>query len=215
MDLEYLVNVTAYILKGCILTFKLYSVTALFSLPVGMIFALGKVSKIKPIKLILDIYTWVFRGTPLMLQVFFTYFGLPVIGIRLSPFAAAAVTYILNYAAYITEIFRGGIESIDRGQYEAAKALGMNYFQTMRSIILPQTVKRILPPTCNEAINLVKDTAIVAAIGMGDLLRNAKEIVTRDFRITPFFIAAVIYLLMSSAIVLAFKKIEKSFSYME
>jgi len=181
----------------------------------GAICALGKVSKIKPLKLMLDVYTWLFRGTPLMLQVFFTYFGLPVIGIRLSPFAAAAITYILNYAAYLTEIYRAGIESIDRGQYEAAKVLGMNYFQTMYRIILPQTIKRVLPPTCNEAINLVKDTALVAAIGMGDLLRNAKEVVTRDFRIVPFFIAAVIYLLMASVLVLVFKKLEKKFSYME
>ena len=211
----YLLNITGYILKGCTLTIKLYCVTALFSVPMGAICALGKVSKIKPLKLMLDVYTWLFRGTPLMLQVFFTYFGLPVIGIRLSPFAAAAITYILNYAAYLTEIYRAGIESIDRGQYEAAKVLGMNYFQTMYRIILPQTIKRVLPPTCNEAINLVKDTALVAAIGMGDLLRNAKEVVTRDFRIVPFFIAAVIYLLMASVLVLVFKKLEKKFSYME
>ena len=156
-----------------------------------------------------------FRGTPLLLQLFFTYYGLAVLGISLEPFTAAALTFFINYSAYLTEIYRAGIESIDKGQYEAAKALNMNYFQTLRRIILPQMVRRTIPPTCNEAISLVKDTALVVVIGMGDLLRTAKEIFTRDFAITPFMIAAVIYLMMTTVIVYFFRKMEDKYSIYE
>ena len=108
-----------------------------------------------------------------------------------------------------------GIESIDKGQYEAARALNMDYLQTMRRIILPQVVRRTIPPTCNEAITLVKDTALVVVIGMGDLLRSAKELFSRDFAITPFAIAAVIYLLMTTVIVYFFRKLEDKYSIYE
>lgn len=211
--MNYFIDVTGYILQGCIITIKLYLVTALFSVPLGIASALGKISSSKILKSLLSVYTWLFRGTPLLLQIFFAYYGLPVLGITLSPFMAATLTFILNYGAYLTEIFRAGIESIDKGQYEAAKALGFNYRQTMGYIILPQTVRRVLPPTCNEGITLIKDTALVAAIGMGDLLRAAKEVVTRDFTITPFIIAALLYLMMTTLIILAFRKLEARYSY--
>lgn len=213
--MSYILNVTLAILKGCITTLELYAVTAIFSVPLGVLCALGKISKFNILKWALEIYTWIFRGTPLMLQLFFTYFGLPIIGIRLSPFMAASMTFIFNYAAYLTEIFRAGIGSIDKGQYEAAKVLGMNSRQTMMRIILPQTIKRVLPPTCNEAISLIKDTALIAAIGMGDLLREAKVAVTRDFNITPFIIAAIVYLIMTSVVVWAFRKLENKYSIYE
>ncbi len=213
--MAYILDVTGFILKGSIITFKLYLVTAVFSVILGVFFAIGKVTGLKFLGRVLDIYTWVFRGTPLLLQLFFSYYGLPVIGIVLQPFTAAALTFILNYAAYLTEIFRAGIESINKGQYEAARVLGMNYTQTMRRVILPQTIKRVLPATSNEAINLVKDSALVAAIGLGDLLRAAKVIVTRDFNITPFIIAAVFYLIISSIIVTVFRRLEKKYSVYE
>lgn len=213
--MDYILNITVFILKGSIITFKLYAVTAVFSVILGIFGALGKISPYKFLNKLLSIYTWVFRGTPLLLQLFFTYYGLPVLGITLSPFTAAALTFIINYAAYLTEIFRAGIESIDKGQYEAAQVLGMNYRQTMLRVILPQTIKRILPPTSNEAINLVKDSALVAAIGMGDLLRAAKQIVTRDFTITPFIIATILYLIISSLIVTVFRKLEDKYSVYE
>jgi polar amino acid transport system permease protein len=215
LHLENYIDITTYILKGSLFTIELYFATIIFCLPLGVIGALIKVSNLKILSKIVDIYTWFFRGTPLLLQLFFTYFGLPIIGIRFSPFTAAALTFSLNYGAYFTEIFRSGIESIDKGQYEAAKVLGMNYRQTMRKIILPQAFKRIIPPTCNEGITLVKDTALVAAIGLQDLLRAAREIVTRDFTIAPFFIAAIIYLIFTSFIVMAFKKLEKKYSVYE
>jgi len=213
--LQYIYDSSIFILKGGTLTVKLYFVTIVFAIPLGIILALMKISKYRILRLSIGFYTWVFRGTPLLLQLFFTYYGLAIFGINLPPFTAAALTFVINYSAYLTEIYRAGIESIDKGQYEAAKALNMNYFQTMRRIILPQAVRRTIPPTCNEAITLVKDTALVVIIGMGDLLRSAKELFSRDFAITPFVIAAVIYLLMTSVIVYFFKKIEIKYSIYE
>lgn len=212
---EYIISVSGYILEGSLITFQLYLITALFSVILGIAGALGKISKIPFLESLLSFYTWAFRGTPLLLQLFFAYYGLPVLGITLQPFPAAALTFIVNYGAYFTEIFRGGIESIDQGQYEAAKVLGMNYRQTMSRIIIPQTIKRVLPATSNEAINLVKDSALVAVIGLGDLLRSAKVAVTRDFSIVPFIIAAVFYLMISSVIVTVFRKLEEKYSVYE
>ena len=198
-----------FILNGMKLTINLYIITMVFSLPLGIIFSLGRVSKSTFLNNCIQIYTWIFRGTPLLLQLFFVYYGLPVIGITLTPFTAASVTFIINYAAYFCEIFRGSILGIDKGQYEAAKVLGMSYFQTMRRIIIPQALVTALPPLSNEAISLIKDTSLVSAIGMAEILRNSKEIVTRDFSITPFIICAVMYLILSTVVVLFFKKMEK------
>lgn len=207
-----LMDVTGFILKGSIITLELFSITIVFSLLIGVLVALGKVSKIKPLRIILSLYTWAFRGTPLLLQLFFIYFALPVIGIRLDPMSAAALAFTVNYAAYFAEIFRGGIENVDKGQFEAAKVLGMSYSQTMIKIIIPQALKSIIPPICNENINLIKDSSLVAAIGVGDLLRAAKEVVTRDFTIYPFVIAAVMYLFLTTFLVFAFNKLEQKFN---
>jgi polar amino acid transport system permease protein len=213
--INYLIDSTIFILEGSVLTVKLYAVTIIFAIPFGIILALMKISRFKLLRYLISFYTWVFRGTPLLLQLFFTYYGLSIIGITLQPFTAAALTFVVNYSAYLTEIYRAGIESIDKGQYEAARALNMDYFQTMRRIILPQVVRRTIPPTCNEAITLVKDTALVVVLGMGDLLRSAKELFSRDFAITPFAIAAVLYLLMTTVIVYFFRKIEDKYSVYE
>ncbi|AKA72125.1 amino acid ABC transporter permease [Clostridium scatologenes] len=207
-----LMDVTGFILKGSLISLELFLIVAVFSIPLGILVAVGKISSIKPLRAVLSLYTWAFRGTPLLLQLFFTYFGLPVMGIRLEPLTAASIAFTTNYAAYLAEIFRAGIESIDKGQFEAAKALGMSYGQTMVKIIIPQAVRNVIPAVCNESINLIKDTALVAAIGIGDLLRAAKEIVTRDFTITPFMIAAVIYLFITSILVTVFRNIEKKYS---
>lgn len=209
---QYL-DMLIYILKGVGIIVEIYIVTALFSIPISILMALGKISKYKIIKKAIALYTWIFRGTPLLLQLFFVYYGLPNFGIKLSPFQAAAITFIINYAAYLTEIVRAGIESIDKGQYEAAKVLGMGYWKTMTRIVLPQTIKRVLPPFSNEAITLVKDTALISVIGLAEILRNSKEIVTREFTIAPFIIAALLYLIITSVIVLIFKKLEKNCSY--
>jgi polar amino acid transport system permease protein len=212
VEVEQLLNVILYILKGTVFTLKLYAVTLVLSIPLGLVGALLKVSKYKSMRYFMEVYTWLFRGTPLLLQLFFTYYGLPLIGIKFQPFTAAALTFSLNYAAYFTEIFRAGIQSIDKGQIEAANVLGMNYRQTMLRVILPQAIKRVIPPICSEAINLIKDTALIVVIGLQDMLRAAKEVVTRDFVLYPFFIAAVIYLILTFAVVYFFKRLEKKYS---
>lgn len=197
-----------FILEGVNLTVKLYIITMVLSLPLGVIISLGRISKNRLLNNAIQIYTWIFRGTPLLLQLFFVYYGLPVVGITLSPFTAAALTFVINYTAYFCEIFRGSILGIDVGQYEAAKVLGMSYWQTMFRIIIPQALITALPPLSNEAIALIKDTSLISAIGMAEILRNSREIVTRDFSITPFIICAGVYLVLSTVVVLACKKIE-------
>lgn len=199
----------AYILKGLSITLILYFITIIFSLPLGILLALGQVSKYPILRRAIGIYTWVFRGSPLLLQLFFVYYGLPVIGISLGPLTSASLTFVLNYSAYNSEIFRGGIQSIDKGQYEAAKVLGFSYWQTMKKIVLPQSLRVALPALSNEAISLIKDTALISAIGIGDILRNSKEIVSREFTIIPFILCTGVYLLLSSVIVLTFKYFEK------
>lgn len=215
--MEYLLQSTKYILQGGSVTLKLLFITLSLSLPLGFICAIGKNSRFRIIRILMEAYTSIVRGTPLLLQIFFVYYGLPLIvpGLRFQRFDAAALTFVLNYGAYFTEIFRGGIQSIEKGQYEAARVLGMNYYQTMVRIILPQTLKRVLPPVANEAITLVKDTALITVLGIGDILRNSKEIVARDFTIVPFIIAALIYLAMNYLMVLLFKKLEKRYSVYE
>lgn len=205
----FMENNILYILQGLSLTLKLYIFTLIISLPLGIILALGQISKFKFLHYIINIYTWIFRGTPLLLQLFFVYYGLPVIGIVLEPFTAALITFTVNYAAYISEIFRGSILGIDKGQYEACQVLGYSYWQTMLHVILPQSLITALPALSNEAIALIKDTSLISAIGMAEILRNSREIVTRDFTITPFIICAVIYLIISTLIIIILKQIEK------
>jgi len=209
-----LLNISLYILQGAVISVKIYVVTIIFAIPLGMLCAMGKMTKIAPLKWFLEMYTWIFRGTPLLLQLFFTYFGLKILlGIELSKEMAAYLTFIINYAAYFTEIFRAGIQSIDKGQYEAAKALGMNYGQTMKRIIIPQAIKVILPPTGNEAVTLIKDTALCSVIALADILRNAKSVVSRTASVEGYLVAAALYLIMTFVIIKAFKYIEKRFEY--
>lgn len=211
-----ILEMTKYILSGAGVTISISLITLVISIPLGMLCAILKISSPAPIKALLNFYTWIFRGTPLLLQLFFFYYGLPLIFPALSvfnDFQIVAVTFTLNYAAYLTEVFRAGIESIDEGQYEAAKALGFNYSTTMTNIIIPQTIRRIIPSTCNESVNLIKDTALVAVIAMNDLSRAANEISSRNLVITPFIIAGVMYLIMTSLLMYAFKKLEKKYSF--
>lgn len=213
--MQYIINITKAILEGSIVTLKLFFITLVLSIPLGLMVALIRVSNKKIVKYITDVYIWLARGTPLLLQIFFVFYGLPSFGIVLDRFPAAALAFVLNYAAYFAEIFRAGIQSIDKGQYESADVLGMTYPQTMRRIILPQMVKRVLPPVSNEVITLVKDTALVNSIGMVDLLRAANIAVIRDFNILPFGIAAVFYLLMTLVLTRIFGKLEQKFSLHE
>ncbi len=200
-------------LEGSILTVKIFILTLLLSLPLGFPIALGEESKIKPLSFLCKVYVWIFRGTPLMLQLFFFYYFFPIVfGIGLDAVPTAILTFILNYAAYFAEIYRGGMNSIDKGQYEAAHALGLSKKQTMLDIILPQTMKAILPPVFNETITLVKDTALVMAIGCHELMKVTSGIVSRTSDITPFAVAAVIYLVMTFVLTLGAGKLERHFS---
>ena len=219
---QYMMETTRYIMMGTGVTLMVFGVTLLFSIPIGILCAIGKLGRFRILQWILGVYTWVFRGTPLLLQLFFTYYGLPIATghlfgadhtLSLSPLMAAFITFILNYAAYFTEIFRAGIQSIGRGQYEAAKALGMPQWLTMRRIILPQAVKIILPPMGNEAINLIKDTALCSVITVTEMLRNAQRVMAKDFNITSLVIAACVYLLLTFFVIQVFRKMEKRYAY--
>ena len=148
--------------QGAKVTLTLFFITLALAVPLGLALALARISRWRALSQLVNGYIWLMRGTPLMLQMLFIYFALPfvpVIGVRLPDFPAAVVAFGLNYAAYFAEIFRAGIQSVDRGQYEGSKVLGMSYLQTMRRIVLPQMVQRVLPPMSNETITLVKDTS--------------------------------------------------------
>ena len=204
---------------GCKLTIQLFFVTFFLSVPLGLILTFLYTTKSKAINSIVGFYILIMRGTPLLLQIFFVYFGLPyvpVIGKVLTindRFAAGAVAFVLNYAAYFAEIFRGGLLSVDKGQYEAAKVLGMTDMQTRFKIVLPQMLRIALPAVSNEAIVLIKDTALITAIGLTDLLKVTKTIVNRTTNISAFVVAALFYLVMSYVLTLVFKFLEKKFAF--
>ena len=206
--MEQIMGTALLMMEGAQITLEIFCVTLLLSLPLGLLVALCRISKLGPLRLLMGFYIWLMRGTPLMLQLLFVYFALPMVGIRLPDIAAALLAFTLNYAAYFAEIFRAGIQSIGRGQYEAAKSLGMTYTQTMRRIIVPQMIRHVLPPVSNETINLVKDTSLIYILAMNDLLRVARTIVQREFDMTPFFVAAVFYLAMTFVLTWGFKKLE-------
>ena len=195
-------------LDGSEITLEIFVITLILALPLGMLAALGRLSRFKLISRFIEFYIWLMRGTPLMLQLLFVYFALPMVGIKLPDIVAALLAFTLNYAAYFAEIFRAGIQSVPKGQYEAAKTLGMSYPKTMRRIIMPQVFRMVLPPVSNETINLVKDTSLVYILAMNDLLRVARTIVQREFDMTPFLIVAVFYLVMTFVLTWGFKKLE-------
>ena len=196
------------LIKATGMTLLLVLITMLMSPVAGMCVALGRISRIRPLKALTWFYIWIFRGTPLLLQLFFIYYGLPQLGFTLKPFTAAIIGLVLNYSAYLAEIMRGAIESIDPGQMEAAKSIGMTYRQAMRRIIIPQTYKRLVPPVGNEFIALIKDTALVSTIAMVELMRTADQIFNATFNIFILGQAAIIYLIMTSLFTLAFNKLE-------
>ncbi|MBE5035874.1 amino acid ABC transporter permease [Gallibacter intestinalis] len=201
------------LMDGLLITLVIFALTLIFSLPLGLPIALGEEVKFKPLAYLCRAYVWIFRGTPLMLQLFFFYFFFPIVlNIRLDALPTAILTFILNYAAYFAEIYRGGFKSIDRGQHEAAFALGLSKRQTMFGILLPQTMKAILPPVFNEVITLVKDTALVMSIGgVADIMKNANSIVNRTSSITPLVVAGAIYLILTFLLTIGANKIERYF----
>lgn len=208
--MEYIEMIIPALMKGAVISLKLFAATLVIALPLGLPFALGENARIAPIRWICKLYVLVFRGTPLMLQLFFFYFFFPIcLNIRMDAFPTAVLTFALNYAAYFAEIYRGGINSIDKGQYEAAHSLGLNRRQTLFGIILPQTFRVVLPPVSNEIIVLIKDTALASSIALADIMRVSKGIVNRDGSLIAYVIAALMYLLFSLLITYLLGRLEK------
>ncbi len=211
--MSYIAEILPPLLQGAVVSVELFIITLVLALPLGLPFAFGEMSRFRPVRWICKIFVFVFRGTPLMLQLFFFYFFFPlVLNIDIPAFPAAILTFVLNYAAYFAEIYRGGILSIDQGQYEAAHSLGLSRAQTTFGIIVPQAMRVVLPPVSNEAITLVKDTALASVISMSEMMRVSEGIVNRDYNLTAYVVAAAIYLLFTFLLTLVLNHIEARFS---
>lgn len=213
--ISYIYTLLPSMVDGLAMTLKVFFLTIILSIPLGVLVSIGRLSNIKILSMITEFYIWIMRGTPLMLQIVFIFFGLPIVDITFDRFTAVLIAFVLNYGAYFGEIFRGGIESIDRGQYEGAKVLGLTPYKTFRRIILPQMFKRVIPSIANEVITLIKDTSLVYIVGIGELLRAGKIASNRDVSLVPLALVGVIYLLLTAVFTSIFNKIEKAYSYYE
>ena len=230
---EQILKVTGILLQNLIPTLKIFGFTLLFSIPLGLIVATLKMCRFKPISWLTNIYILIMRGTPLMLQIIFVYYALPFLkqasvgtgnfieqmlgGLDIASesfmFSMVIIAFVLNYAAYFAEIFRGGIESIPKGQYEAAAALGMTRTQTFFRIILPQVIKRIVPASSNEVITLVKDTSLANVVAYSEIMLAAKQQMMNYSSLVPLFIAGVFYFVMATVLTALFGFIEKKLNY--
>ena len=211
--MQYALEILPSLLKGASLTLLVFAFVLMLSIPLGIVVAFLLQLRSKILHGLLTIYIWIMRGTPLLLQLIFIYYVLPSIGIRLDRVPAAIIAFTLNYAAYFAEIFRGGIATIPQGQYEAAKVLKFKPIDTVRYIILPQVTKIVLPSVFNEVMSLVKDTSLVYALGISDLILASRTAANRDASLIPMFLAGAIYLLMIGIVTILAKKLEKKFSY--
>lgn len=221
---ERYIKMLKAMLEGSVTSLEVFFLTVLFAVPLALPIAMGRMSKNKLLSGTTNVFLLIIRGTPLMLQLLVVYFGPGLfirslvmkgydVSFRWNRFAAAIIALSINYSAYFAEIYRGGIESIPKGQYEASKVLGYTPVQTFFKIILPQVIKRIVPAMGNEVITLVKDTALVSVIGVSELLMVAKERQGAMFSFVPLFIAGVFYFLMNWIVSLLFAKLEKKLSY--
>lgn len=195
----------------------IFAATLIFSLPLGLLISFGRMSKNKIISTIFKLYISVMRGTPLMLQLMVIYFGpFYILGVQISQSwknMAVAIGFVLNYAAYFAEIYRGGIESMPQGQYEAAKILGYTKAQTFIRIILPQVIKRILPAITNETITLVKDTSLAFTIGVTEMFTMAKALASGQVSMLPYALAALFYYILNLVVAFIMERIEKKMNY--
>ncbi len=229
------VNVTMKLLEGFGTTLNIFILTLLFALPLGLIISFASMSKIKALKWLTKTFIWIIRGTPLMLQLIVIYYGPGLIGeaaiariehgstssldLFLSNwecfdrFFAVMVAFVINYACYFSEIYRGGIESIPKGQYEAGQVLGMTKVQVFFNIVLMQVVKRIVPPMSNEIITLVKDTSLARIIMVYEIIWNAQLFIKSDGLLWPLFYTGAFYLLFCGLLTILFGYIEKKFNY--
>ncbi|MCI5836372.1 MAG: amino acid ABC transporter permease [Veillonellaceae bacterium] len=215
---EYIVSILPTLLSGLEVTGGIFFLTLVLSLPLGVLLAIFRLSSWRVLRDLVATYIYIMRGTPLMLQILFIYYGLPLlpgVQVQFGDFSAALIAFVANYAAYFAEIFRGGIQNISRGQYEGAKVLGFSYAQTMRYIVLPQVVKRVLAPVGNETITLLKDTSLVYVLAMDDLMRMTRSVVQRDFDTTAFFVAGLIYLFWTFILTKILLRLEKHYAVYE
>jgi len=200
-----------------IVSVEIFLLTLLFALPLGLVVSFGRMSKNFLVSSLIKIYIAIMRGTPLMLQLIVVYFApYYVFGIKISQsyrFVATIIAFSINYAAYFAEIYRAGIESMPVGQYEAAKVLGFNKVQTFFKIILPQVIKRILPPVTNETITLVKDTSLAFVIAVTEMFTIAKQISAKEANVMPLMVAGAFYFVFNYVVAFIMERIEKKLSY--
>ncbi|GBG96122.1 amino acid ABC transporter permease [Lactococcus termiticola] len=210
--MSYLLEIIPQLAQGFVLTLQVFIITLVIAIPLGVLFAY--LLRLPVIGWFMHFYVWVMRGTPLLLQIITVYYGLPMIGLNIqSRLFACLIAFVLNYAAYFAEIFRGGIAAIPQGQYEAAQVLRFSPWQTARLIILPQVTKIVLPSVMNEVVNLVKDSSLVYIVGLFDVTLAAQTAMNRDITLAPMFLAGLFYLLFIGFLTLISKQVEKQFSY--
>ena len=216
-ELSKYIPMFAQLSEGFVVTVEIFALTLLFSMPLGMLVAFGRMSKIRLIRTLAKVYISVMRGTPLMLQILVVYFG-PFYMFRISMgtgyrFPAVIIAFVINYATYFAEIYRAGIESMPIGQYEAADVLGYSKAQTFFKIILPQVIKRVLPPVTNETITLVKDTSLAFTIAIAEMFTTAKQIAAASTSMVPLIGAGVFYYVFNLLVAMLMERIEKKLSY--
>lgn len=190
-------EILPYLLKGALLTIFFSATSEIIGIVIGLGTSMIRVTKIKVLSQLAVVYVDLFRGTPLLMQIIFVYYALPYLGINLPAIVAGIVALSINSGAYVSEIFRAGIESIDKGQIEAARSLGMSYMQAMRYVVIPQTIKRVLPPLTNEFVALIKDSSLLSVIAIAELMRTAKEMMTWKMNPSSLTAAAIIYLIIT------------------
>ncbi len=211
--LEVIFDIVPSLIKGLELTIFVFVVVLILSIPFGFLIAGIYHFSGKPVRKVIRSYIYVMRGTPLLLQLMFVFFGLPYINIKLGRISAVLFAMVLNYAAYYAEIFRGGINSIDKSQFEAAKVLGLSKRYTFIKIIAPQTIRNVFPSIGNEVITLLKDTALVYILGLNDLLKASKGMANYKASLLPFVIAGIIYLILTAIITRILNKVEGRVQY--
>lgn len=213
--MTYVGKILPSLLNGTKVTLWLFIITLILSIPLGVILSWSLRSHFKPLQWLLHGYVWLMRGTPLLLQLIFIFYGLPTIGVVFERFTAAVVAFTLNYAAYFAEIFRGGLQAVSQDQREAAAVLGLSRWQSFRFIVWPQVIKIVLPSIGNEVINLIKDSSLVYVLGIGDLLRAGNVATARDVTLIPLVLVGIIYLIMTAVLTFIQTKIEQRYSYYE
>lgn len=209
------VEITSKLLGGFSSTCLIFILSLVLSLPLGLVVTFGSMSKFKPLQIITRAFVWVIRGTPLLLQIIIVFYG-PGLWFDYpmrSRFLAIIIAFVINYACYFSEIYRGGIESITKGQYEAAYVLGISKTKTFFKIILPQVIKRILPSIANEVITLVKDTSLARVIAYSEIVEVAEEIMNLEGILWPLLYTGVFYLIFSGLLTILFNKLEKKLDY--